>query len=171
MKWLSVMGIVVLSFLFLSGILLAAESSGIEVPLIPSPDPAPSEKGTNYLNLILALETTWKIIGMIGTVIVGWVFKLIGSKVVKEAADKEVLDVLHESVMATYTEFVQEAKRAARDGKLTSEEIKTARTMAYNKAIASATGTAKPILVAWGKEKAMSVIELIVNKLKKKKAA
>lgn len=75
-----------------------------------------------------------------------------------EDAQKEAIAAIDAAVAKTQDEFVDWAKRASKDGKLTTEDRKTALKMAGNFAKDLATGPGKKLLLAWGKDKLEAVI-------------
>ena len=92
--------------------------------------------------------------------------KWVAKKIEFGEAEKEAYQLILEGMAKAQEDLVRYAKAAAADGKLTKEEIKEAQRIAYDHALAVAKGPAKDILIAWGKDRVVSIIKQLLAKLK-----
>jgi hypothetical protein len=99
-------------------------------------------------------------------------FTALGAYLTKLARDKgikeEAVEAVSAAVTKTYHEFVKEAKDAWEDGKLTDEEKKHARQLAYNSAMEIAKGPVKDYLLNHGKDWIMDKVEDVISAKKNK---
>jgi len=125
----------------------------------------------------IVAEAWWvPLIGTVATAVVGligyFIRKLINRIVKKmdmDDAEREAVQALLAGMAKAQDEVVREAKKAAADGKLTKEEIKTARLTAISHAREVATGPAKELLLSWGEDRLDSLIKQLLAKFKKPK--
>ena len=75
-----------------------------------------------------------------------------------KALNTEIMDALWEGISKAEIDLVQQAKKAAEDGKLTVDEIKAARDVAIKHAMDILTGPAKERLLTWGSAKLEATI-------------
>lgn len=105
----------------------------------------------------------------LGELITVGVFALLGIVAFvlrKKLAENKALEALWVAIHNTEDEFVKLAKEADADGKLDAEEIKKAKQMAIDKALAYAKGPALQVLKDWGLPKLEAIITNLVQKKK-----
>lgn len=100
------------------------------------------------------------------TILSYYIKKIIDAQIAKNQ-DNEALQCLLEGMAKAQEEIVREAKEIAKDGKLTKEEIESAKLLAWEHAKAIATGPAKDIVLAWTKERVASLIKQLLSKVGK----
>jgi hypothetical protein len=115
-------------------------------------------------NLPMAIDLGITLLTLAFTALGGYLTKLARSKGLKE----EAIEAVSAAVGKTYNEFVREAKAAWEDGKLTDEEKKHARELAYTSAIEIAKGPVKTYLLNHGKDWIMDKVEDIISAKKNK---
>ncbi len=82
-------------------------------------------------------------------------------------AARDAVEAIHAGVVDTYESYVKARKDASADGVLTEEEKKYARELAINKAMAVAKGPGLVFLKEAGAPLLNSLVQQVVNKLKK----
>jgi len=110
---------------------------------------------------------------VLGSVIVYLIRKLINKAIAKMdmcEAEKEAVQAILAGMAKAQNDVVREAKAAAADGKLTKDEIASARSVAIDHAKEIAKGPAKDLLMSWGKDRLDSLIKQLLAKFKKPKA-
>jgi hypothetical protein len=119
-----------------------------------------------WLATVCSFDFVWKGLGALGAFLLAWIFKLAINKAKDDAAMQDAILAIQAGVTKTYHDFVQAAKEASEDGKLTPEEKKKAREMAIQAAKDLAMGPAKDLLLKWGKDKITALIEQYLAKYK-----
>jgi Glu-tRNA(Gln) amidotransferase subunit E-like FAD-binding protein len=84
-------------------------------------------------------------------------------------AEKEAVQLLLEGMASAQEEIVRDAKKKAADGKLTKEEIESAKKHAIAHALTVAKGPALDVLKTMGSARMGSIIKQLLAKLSKKK--
>ena len=112
-----------------------------------------------------------KVLPILAVAAAGLIVKFLGSLLAeqkKTAARKEAIDALEAGVALATRELVEKAKEAAKDGKLTKDEIDAARRIATHRAIEIATGPALTFILEAGWGTVTGIIDMLVGKKKKK---
>jgi type II secretory pathway pseudopilin PulG len=105
------------------------------------------------------LEIVYAIVGILAAALL----KKYGGQVKENQAMSEAVEALRIGVEKAHEDFVEWAKRSAKDGKLSKEEREQARTIAINHALLTAKGPALKLLQTWGMDKLNSLIARIVD--------
>lgn len=141
---------------------------GAEAPIAAPEVAAPAVEAAKSWDWIWGLEHLWKGIVLVGTTLLTWLFKKALDRGNLADAEKAALAAVEQGVIETYTEYVSALKEARKDGKLTKDEKKAARQMAYDKAMALAKGEGLSLLKVWGTPRVLALIEKIVAARKAK---
>ena len=126
---------------------------------------------------VVVVEGWWiplvvSLIPVLGAVLLGLIKYYAGklmARINASDAEKEAIQLLLEGMANTQENFVREAKKAAADGKLTKEEIESAKKQAIAHALTVAKGPALDVLKTMGSARAGSLIKQLLAKMSKKK--
>lgn len=149
------MFLVVLSFV---GVVIGAEAN------------APAKEESGSLFLVIASHLTDLILGVL-TLLFGWLIKLAANKANMDQATRDAMDALAAGVEAAWLELGKKFKEAAGDGKMSDDEKKQLRELAWKKAKECASSDGAKVLAKWGMNIAFAKIKDIVTKRKKDDAA
>ena len=112
--------------------------------------------------MLTQIFTSEAFIGLVSAIVLGglgWLANWIKKKGVEAAA----VDTIKNAVQLVHDEFVHALKAASADGKLTKEEVDTARDLAVKKALELAKGPVKDLLISWGTDKLKALIGRIAQ--------
>ena len=108
---------------------------------------------------VMVTDTAWSLITLAVGAVMGFIWRFLA----KKGVEAQTVDTLRNAVATVGEDFVVWRKRAADDGKLTSDERAEARTLAVAKAKELATGPVLRLLLKWGEGRISALINRIVQ--------
>ena len=130
--------------------------------VLPIVTPAAPTNVPAWLSLVI--EVIYGGLGLLVATVTGWLALKAKGNAAKEAA----VESLRVGVTETYQTLYKQWKEANTDGTLTEQEKKALRENAISIAKKTATGAGLSCLQAWGPEVLHSLVQRIVDGLKKK---
>lgn len=92
--------------------------------------------------------------------------KLIADKIGASDTERELMGGLTEGIVTIQRTYVDALKEAAADGRLTADEMNTAKEKAIDEALTVLKGPAKALALQMGRERLGALVELLLGKLK-----
>lgn len=114
---------------------------------------------SSWVQVLFTSDAVWTLLAALLTGLLGFVWRFMA----KQGVETEAVDTVRNAVSLVGDDFVVWRKRASKDGKLTAEERKEAKTLAINTAKDLATGPVLKLLTKWGTTKLSALITRVVQ--------